>query len=38
MKQWQRLLEIQGMQTELMEEILESKSVNKKPDEKIKKQ
>ncbi len=30
MKQWQRLLEIQGMQTELMEEILEYKS-SKKP-------
>jgi uncharacterized membrane protein len=36
MKQWQRLLEIQGMQTELMEEILENRSISKKPDEKNK--
>ena len=29
MKQWQRLLEIQGMQTELMEEILQHRTVRK---------
>lgn len=32
MKQWQRLLEIQTMQTEIMQEILENKQVRRKTD------
>jgi hypothetical protein len=36
MKQWQRLLEIQEMQTDLMGEILENRSVNKESDDKKK--